>query len=1012
MEEIMGHSDILNIFKEHLISPETISNTLPQRIQKSLNEVAPDSLFLYNDKPLILHFKTTHNLSKEDIFKKYWNFAESPIIFVETETDVDVYNGFSYVLEDKKPTPEKLNIDNLNYLSLISGEYFNSDAFEKSEKRLDTVLLKNIKYAREKLIVSLSKDSLKDKLIELNKLKDKKKKTVIFNTFTKDENTEYNNILHIANALLGRIIFIRYLIDREIALFYENKKQILTNDDLKNILSEKSETYQFFKDLQSKEKGFNGDWFPIGENEEHLVKNVDLKILQSLISGTQMESGQGSLFDYYDFSIIPIEFISNVYEHFIGEDKQKQDGAYYTPTFLVDYVLKYTVDEYFKNNPDKYNCKVLDPACGSGIFLVETFRKLVSQYEKTTGVKADEVHIKQLVKDNIFGIDYNKNALEISVFSLYLAMLDYQDPKDIEDFKFPYLLDTDKNEDRANFFENDFFNIDAPYNDILKEEKLDFIIGNPPYGRSTIKAESFANQYIKEEKLSIGNNDIVQPFMVRVKDLSSDTTQVSFIVTSKVLYNLQTKEFRIQHFFNQFKIKHILELSSVRKQIFENADTPVSIIFYRYSTKEEVLKNTINYISMKPSPYFEKLKLLLISKSDFKKVSQARLLEYDYLWKILVYGSYLDFNLIKRLKKNKPISSYFIESKQGIMIGGGNMYDSSHHIGKPFIETKDIEYFFIKKSNKVFEKKYVHRLRTNNVFQAPALLTSQGIDEKTLNIRIGLLKKDSIFTSSITALKTNDEETLYQIMGLYNSTFFKYFILLASSYIGIEREKLLDDEKFNIPFSNSKKIVPLVKKIEKLQDEYFNSGKINILTYENNLKNLRQDLTHVVLEAFSLSEQEYALTDYATNIVAPWIMQKDYDVAFSQYPYEDNKLDEYVKIFTDHYANLYKDSDMYFQATIHWSQYAIGIYFRTLKKKPKELIIWEKEENIENFLTLMQGKTLENLFIQKDIKGFESDGFYVVKPNEIKNWHKAIGYLDFYEFKDAILRAGKNKWKK
>jgi hypothetical protein len=80
--------------------------------------------------------------------------------------------------------------------------------------------------------------------------------------------------------------------------------------------------------------------------------------------------------------------------------------------------------------------------------------------------------------------------------------------------------------------------------------------------------------------------------------------------------------------------------------------------------------------------------------------------------------------------------------------------------------------------------------------------------------------------------------------------------------------------------------------------------------------------------------------------------------------------------------------------------------------KPKELIIWEKEENIENFLTLMQGKTLENLFIQKDIKGFESDGFYVVKPNEIKNWHKAIGYLDFYEFQDAILRAGKSKWKK
>ena len=54
---------------------------------------------------------------------------------------------------------------------------------------------------------------------------------------------------------------------------------------------------------------------------------------------------------------------------------------------------------------------------------------------------------------------------------------------------------------------------------------------------------------------------------------------------------------------------------------------------------------------------------------------------------------------------------------------------------------------------------------------------------------------------------------------------------------------------------------------------------------------------------------------------------------------------------------------------------------------------------------------ISNLFIQKDIKGFEKEGFYVVKPNEIKNWHKAIAYLDFYEFKDAILKAGKYKWK-
>ena len=114
-----------------------------------------------------------------------------------------------------------------------------------------------------------------------------------------------------------------------------------------------------------------------------------------------------------------------------------------------------------------------------------------------------------------------------------------------------------------------------------------------------------------------------------------------------------------------------------------------------------------------------------------------------------------------------------------------------------------------------------------------------------------------------------------------------------------------------------------------------------------------------------------------------------------------------MKIFTNHYSKIYEQNNLFFQATIYWSKYAIAIYFKILKTKPQDIIIWEKEENIQKFLELMQGKTLENLFIQKDIKGFECDGFYVVKPNEIKNWHKAIGYLDFYEFDDAILKAGR-----
>ena len=92
-----------------------------------------------------------------------------------------------------------------------------------------------------------------------------------------------------------------------------------------------------------------------------------------------MSSGQRALFDIYDFSIIPVEFISNVYEDFIGKEQQAEKGAYYTPKFLVDYILKETVEKHLEKNP---TCKVLDPACGSGIFLVQALRLLQGLVQK------------------------------------------------------------------------------------------------------------------------------------------------------------------------------------------------------------------------------------------------------------------------------------------------------------------------------------------------------------------------------------------------------------------------------------------------------------------------------------------------------------------------------------------------------------------------------------------------------------------------------------------------------
>ncbi|RLA78996.1 MAG: hypothetical protein DRG78_13845 [Epsilonproteobacteria bacterium] len=940
---------------------------LPQRLIRSLSVIKPNYIFIFNSKPIILFFDKDKD--KNVMFKQCWNFAEAPIVIIENESNFEIYNGFDFIIKSKSLREIDTNDNEINYISLISGKYLENSKkiFENKNTKLDINLLKNIKEAREILL-------------------------------------KFNISQHIANSLIGRIIFIRYLIDRNVKFNFNNifdSEDIeLKKEELKRVLCSKEETYALFRYLKS-DDGFNGDWFPIDEEKEKIVTEKHLLILKNLTSGTYLKTNQPSLFDIYDFSIIPIEFISNVYESFIGDENQKKDGAYYTPTFLVDYILKYTVDDYFKKNPKEYNCKILDPACGSGIFLVETFRKLVSQHERVKGKPINSKQIIQLVKDNIFAIDKNEEALSISVFSLYLAMLDYQNPKDIEKFKFPYLLDTDKNKDTPNFYNDDFFDIEASYNKIMKNNKIDFIIGNPPYGGSTIKKDSFANKYINTNKIKVGNKDIVQAFMIRVKDIVSQNTKISFIVTSKVLYNLKAKVFRTEYFFNQFKVNHILELSSVRNDIFENADTPVSILFYEYN-KEESIQNEINYISMKPNPYFKKFKILMLSKNDFKKVLQSKLVNNDYLWKILVYGSYFDFNFINRLKSFITIDKYIENGKdkeQGITLKGKDKNSTLEYIGMPYIQTKQIKPFYIEKSNLIWKERIAHRKKSISFFKAPSLLISKGIDEK-LDLRIGILQQNSIFTDSITSVKHDNKDSLYGLMGILYSSFFKYYIMNIGSSVGIERPQVHNPEKFSLPYIQNKEIVQSTKNIEKYSSNTF-------AQYDKEFDSLKDKLNKNVLKAFNLNEQEYSLVDYANNIIIPWVVQNKYEVAFESLKFKDKRLNEYINIFIKHYSNIYEQNNMYFSAEILWDKYAIGIYFKVLDKKPDNIITWKKEKNIQNFLKLSNTMTLENLFIQKDIKGFESDGFYVVKPNEYKNWHKAIGYLDFYEFDKSILKAGR-----
>ncbi len=974
------------------------------RVERLLtNTIKPDALFCIDNKPFILFFENLTD--KKGKLREIWNFNECPIVIVIDQSSVEVYNGFEFLTKQNTlrllGTEEVLN--DFNYFSLVTGKTWEKykEDFD-SRNRIDYHLLSNIKAAREILINrSLASD--------------------------------------LANSLIGKVIFVRYLIDREVKLDFEQKGQSRkwTNREFCDVLSDKNQLSSFFKYLKGKFNGkSNGDLFPISEEEIDSIPENCLSVIVDLLSGNSITTGQQSLFDFYNFSIIPVEFISNVYELFIGQDEQERQGAYYTPLFLVDYILAETVEKKIQEL-EEFSCKVLDPACGSGIFLVETLRKIIAQYQKNNPNNCDnpdkyKEDLRRLASENLFGVDEDPSAVNVAIFSIYLTLLDYQKPSDIETFKFPLLFEN-------NFFVSDFFDTDAKFNEIFKNIKFDFILGNPPWKRGKGEKENprFV-EYIearkklekkenRENQITISNAEIAQAFVLRTSDFSSAETSISLIVTSKILYNRNASGFR-QYLLDNFIIRRVFELAPVRREVFDKSNdkaiAPPAVIFYQYAENKNTDKNIVEHITLKPNRFFSLFKVFTINRSDYKKVSQKNLKDYDYLWKILVYGSYLDFNLIKRLKNKESYltigdvtadENLFLIG-QGATVGGGDNNPASHLKGKLFLDTrKDIESFFVNPTPKnKWELDTAHRPRNPKLYEAPMVLIKKGINSSFHSVS-AVCDIDAIFTDSVTAIKSliNDKKTLQMVSGILNSSFFSYFCLQTFSSSGIEREQAHEVENMTVPFVDSNEIASIVSTISELKSEEHSLGLPILATHIlHEITEKIKELDSVVLTTFSFSEIEKDIFEYSINATIPIIMKhKGYEKLFAPLHLDSTELDDYVEIFFKQLSPIYEKMNQKLVVEIQHSDQIIGLFFKRVPLNSdiaRTRLSPVEDKSILNFLiSLGAEKITDRLFVQKDIRGFEEDGFYIIKPNERKLWHKAIGHLDVTEFIDAILVAGR-----
>jgi len=930
---------------------------------KVLKDLSPYAAYLVNDEPFILFFDELSNQEEQkEINKRIWNAQIPVVIFCGTAT-IKIFNG--YTIDEK--THFLTEVDNIifntindidenspfSFYEISNQNFWMNYSQQFTGKKLNEVLLDNLTFLTDRLI-----------------------KTYHIPFTTK---------------LVLRLIFIRYLIDRGVDLAYSGfSSDVMTSRDaLLGLLNDKYKLYALFFHLKKK---FNGNLFEFDDEAWDIITEQALVDIRDFLSANY-HLGQVSLFDLYDFNIIPVELISSIYEILLGKETRYKDNAFYTPKHLVDYILDTTIDEHIEKN---VSCKILDPSCGSGIFLVNIYRRIVNKKLSGTYYTNNDSLLYDTLSENIYGIDLNSNAIDVAIFSLYLAMLDYKNPKTLKHFHLPDLK-------KSNMLVCDFFDEDESIS--MQDVPFDFIIGNPPWGSKNGKHVDYCQKY--DYSRYIQNNDTCRSFILRSKAFCQKYTKCCFILHSKMLYmqGNKSKLFR-EYLLTNAKIIRLTELSSVRKLIFKDADAPAIILSYSFSD-DNTINNRFEYISMKRNEYFRLFNIIVVEKNDVKNVQQRLLKENDWAWKTLVYGLTGDIDTILKLKSTYPSLKESIESQSpsiimgtGVQYNDGDMNDASHLLGRQLLNSNiAINHFLLyEHSTSTFTKEKIHRPRNPDLFKTPYCLVMRGLDMNDYTMKAVYSERDFVFHEAIYAIKGSfsQKNFLLNVVGLLNSRVYAYFNLMLGSSLGIEREQRQAEEVLSFPFIFNENIASLVERIQEIQKQ--NTDCI----INNDVFNEIDELNKIINKTFNLHNNEYV--DYALRIMIPQLTGK-YDNDVNRVA-NNQDFEIYGQYFYDYLSAIFFKSDKYLKINVYpivmknYSTFEVII----LDEKPMEWFTTIKSNNQKSILANLAAHKVNELFYNlKDVLFFENNSFYIVKPNFYRNWHPAIAQIDLMEITNQII---------
>ncbi|HPD33499.1 MAG TPA: N-6 DNA methylase, partial [Candidatus Kapabacteria bacterium] len=421
--------------------------------------------------------------------------------------------------------------------------------------------------------------------------------------------------------ILDRLIFIRCCEDRGL----EERKLWEAKNDLK-ILKRFRNVFKYY------DEHYNSKIFA-----NHLCDNleIDNDVLQKIIEGLYYTADKSVA---YDFSAIEADVLGNIYEQYLSyilkktpkraklsqsHSHRKEQGIYYTPTYIVDYIVRNTLGELLKDESvDARKIRVLDPACGSGSFLIKAY-DVLNEYWKNKE-NYDRLGIDyagdgdnysknlEILQNNIFGVDIDKQAVEIAQLNLLLKIAE-------RGKRLPLLQQNIKcgNSliDDPTVAGDKAFRWEEEFPEVMHEGGFDVVIGNPPYVNIKEIPQKDKIFYSTNYQFAIKQFDLYMLFLEKSYSLLKENGFFGFIIPDAFLSRSSVIEFRkflIENttIKNLFQVNEVFEEPSVASLIIifqKKVPTNESIInFTKSSSLNEVYLG--NYLQ-KDVPQFSFLKI-------------------------------------------------------------------------------------------------------------------------------------------------------------------------------------------------------------------------------------------------------------------------------------------------------------------------------------------------------------------------------------------------------------------